>query len=141
MEDVSVDDAELAVALEDVVETVRNTMGVEATLDGPVVDGVTVGITPVRLGSKSSSQSSGSGNATVVGMTGVEVPTETDDVRNWPPGGPDVVDAVPEVLAELLDEAAVEEAVEETPAGPVVDEEAPVEDEETLLTVLEEVKN
>jgi hypothetical protein len=138
MDDVSVDEAELGVALAEVEDTVRKMMGVEAALDG-----VTVGMTPVRLGSKSSSssQSSGSGNAGTVGMMGVEVPTEADDVRNWPPGGPDDVDEVAELVAELVEEAAVDEAVGETPDGLVVDEEAPVEDEEPLLTVLEEVRN
>jgi hypothetical protein len=65
------------------------------------------------------SQSSVAGGAVVE-----ETPMETDDVRNWPPGGPeDVVDAVPEVLAlvEWEDRTPVEDAV--------------------LLTVLEEVRN
>lgn len=85
--------------------------GVEDTAE---VDEVALGV-----GSSVGSQSSVSVGTELVAEAVVEEPPmEVDDVRNWPPGGPEEVveEAVPGVLAELVEEAVPEvlaEVVEE----------------------------
>lgn len=59
------------------------------------------------LGSPVGSQSSVSVGTEMVAEVVEEPPMDVDDVRNWPPGGPEEVveETVPEVLAELVEEA------------------------------------